>query len=491
MTDTFRVAILQLAATPLASHEAALAEALRRIDDASRDEPDLIVLPEGTYPAHFLGDRDAVARTSWHADADVLRALSERARTHRCYVAAGLVLRHSSARLLNAAVLFAPDGVEVARAAEATPASWFMVGEGPVAANPRAIPAALVAGADLLDPRWGSPMAQAGTRLIISTGAPRGWTRGDRAATPADVVLPARAAETGAWIVSAGRAGHEDALETYTGGAGVITPDGEWAVRAPADRPGIVVHTLDIDAAHPRSPEAPTTVPADTQETTSDARVRTAAVALDPMPSTVDLMEAVRSLVRAATAQGASVVVLPDLAGADPRAVSKTETLPLIEALAGQAGIAIVVALTERADGLTYKTVFAVEGGRTVGSHRASILSERERSAGFTPGDTLPPVVGSGGQRLGLMAGDEGLVPAIASSLRDRGATLLAWCAGHQDGPAEAVARTRAWEQRVPVVVAGSARTGGFVVASGGHLLGATPEGVPGIAVTEIDSRAG
>ncbi|MDP2326741.1 MAG: carbon-nitrogen hydrolase family protein [Dehalococcoidia bacterium] len=491
MTDTFRVAILQLAATALASHEAALAEALRRIDDAARDEPDLIVLPEGTYPAHFLGDRDAVLRTSWHADADVLRALSERARMHRCYLATGLVLRDSSARLLNAAVLFAPDGMEVARASEATPASWFMLGEGPVAANPRAIPAALVAGADLLDPRWGTPMAQAGTRLIISTGAPRGWARGDRAASPADVVLPARAAETGAWIVSAGRAGHEDAVETYTGGAGVVTPDGEWAVRAPADRPGIVVHTLDIDAAHPRATTAPTTAPSDAPETASIARVRAASVALDPMPSTVDLMEAVRSLVRAATAQGASVVVLPDLAGADPRAVSKTETLPLIEALAAQAGIAIIVALTEREDGLTYKTVFAVEGGRTAGSHRASVLSERERAAGFTAGDTLPPVVGAGGLRLGLMAGDEGLVPTVASSLRDRGATLLAWCAGHQDGPTEAVARTRAWEQRVPVVVAGSARTGGFVVASGGHLLGASPEGAPGIAVTEVETRAG
>ncbi|GMU41551.1 MAG: hypothetical protein AMXMBFR23_24170 [Chloroflexota bacterium] len=491
MPDTFRVAILQLAASPLAAYEAAFDEALRRVDDAARDEPDLIVLPEATVTGHYLGDRDAVARTAWYTDADVLRALGERAKRHRCYIAAGLVLR-TGGGLQNAAVLIAPDGVEVARATEAHPAPWFLPGGGPVAANPRAVPAMLVAGTDLLVAQYAAALGTNGTRLIISTGAPRGWVRGGRSGSAADIVLPARAAEAGAWIVSAGRTGHEAGLESYAGGAGVLAPDGTWAVRAPADRAGLVVHAIDLDAAAPRSVTTPSAPGGTPTGATTAGTTTVAAIALDPVPSTVDLMESVRALVRAAAAQGAEVVVLPDLAGADPRAVSKGETLPLIEALAAQVRVAVVVALTERAEGATYKTAFAVEGGRTVAAHRAGVLSDAERAAGFTPGDTLPPVIELRGRGIGLLAGEEGLVASVAASLRERGAGILAWCAGGREVAVEVSARARAWEQRVPVAVASGAGIlgGGFVIESGGTLIAATPEGTAGVAVGAVEARA-
>lgn len=491
MAETFRVAILQLAARTLAEHEAAMEEALRRVDDAARDEPDLIVLPEATVTGHALGDREALARTSWYADGDVLRALGERAKRHRCYIAAGLVLR-AGGGLQNAAVLIAPDGVEVARATEAQPAPWFVRGAGPSPANPRAVPALLAAGADLLDPRWAASAGADGTRLVISTGAPRGWTRDGRGGSAADILLPARAAEAGAWIVSAGRVGHEAGVEAYAGGAGVLAPDGTWAVRAPADRAGIVVHALDLDRAAPHAVAAPLTPGGTPTSATTGGPVAVAAAALDPVPSTVDLMESVRALVRAAAAQGAEIVVLPDLAGADPRAVSKGETLPLIEALAAQAGVAVVVALTERADGATYKTVFAVDGGRTVASHRAGVLSEAERDAGFATGGTLPPVVAMRGRSIGLLAGEEGMVASVAAGLRSQGAGTLAWSAGRRRVATEISARARAWEQRCPVVAAGGTDVlgGGFVIEAGGVLMAATAAGVSGIATASVDARA-
>ncbi len=484
MTDSFRVALLQLAASRLGGHDAAFEEALRRIDDAARDEPDLVVLPEATYPAHDLGDPDALARHPWHADREVLDALAGRARHHGVYIAAGLVLREGPG-LRNAAVLFAPDGVEVGRATEAAPAGWFGIGSGPVPVNPRAIPAALVAGADLLDPRRAAAI-DGGTRLVISTGAPRGWIRGGRSWTPATAVLPARASAAGAWIVSAGRTGQDGDAEVYAGGAGVVAPDGEWVVRAPAAQNGIVLHTLDMEAARPRALAPSIATPSATSHET-----RVAAVALDPVPSTVELMESVRALVGAAVARGAEIVVLPDLAGADPRAVSKDETLPLIEALTARAAVAIVVGLTERVDGATHKTVVAVEQGRTVGTHRASLLSEAERAAGFVAGETPPSIVTLRGRRVGLLLGEEGLAPSVAAALRTGGAELLAWCGGAQDGPAEVTATARSWEQRLSVVAAGrtGARSGAFVVASGGHLVAATVEDARGVAVAAMDAR--
>ncbi|MDA1241263.1 MAG: hypothetical protein O2798_10550 [Chloroflexi bacterium] len=491
MVDPFRVAILQLTAGALAGYEAAFAEALQRIDDAARDEPDLIVLPEAIVPGSYLGDTEAVARTSWYADSEILRAIGDRARRAGCYVAAGVVLRDSSSRLLNSAVLFAPDGVEIARASEATPAPWFTPGEGPVMANPRAIPAALVAGADLLDPRWTASIASVGTQMIISTGAPRGWVRGARSESPADYLLPARGAEAGAWIVSAGRTGTEPPVTHFTGGAGIVTPSGAWAVRAPASQTGIVLHDIDLDAARPSAIEPPEVAPGVSGHAEEAAGpIIVAAVALDPVPSTVELMESVRALVGAAAAAGAGIVVLPDLAGGDPRAVSKTETLPLIEALSAQSGVAVVVVLTERVDGVTYKTAFAVEAGRTVVAHRACVLNERETAAGFTPGETLPPVVTLHGCRVGLLAGSEGNTATVAASLRARGATLLTWCGGHHDGPGEATARARAWEQRLPVIAAGGTGTSSaaYVVAAGGHLEGATAAGSAGVALASVDA---
>ncbi|MEX1022673.1 MAG: nitrilase-related carbon-nitrogen hydrolase, partial [Dehalococcoidia bacterium] len=173
-----RVAILQLPApevfVPDGAQDEAWAATLERVDDAARDEPDLVVLPEAAYPAWFLPD--AAATPPERTDAEVLATLSERARRHHITLAAGVVLGRPDAPE-NAAVLFAPTGEEIARAGEALPAAWFRRGRGPVAVDLGGVAGALAAGADLLDPRWVEAMAEAGTRVVISTGAPRGWPR--------------------------------------------------------------------------------------------------------------------------------------------------------------------------------------------------------------------------------------------------------------------------------------------------------------------------
>ena len=58
---TLRIAILQPAAPDFGRAESAWADLLARLDDAAQDEPDLIVLPEASYPAWFLGVAAATA----------------------------------------------------------------------------------------------------------------------------------------------------------------------------------------------------------------------------------------------------------------------------------------------------------------------------------------------------------------------------------------------------------------------------------------------
>jgi|GEM_PF-2844088 len=491
---TLRIAILQAPAPDYGRAEAAWAELLARIDDAAQDEPDLIVLPEASYPAWFLGA--AASTAPGLADTHVLGELAERARQHGVHIAAGLVLGRPGTPQ-NAAVLLSPDGVELARASESRPAPWFAAGRGPAAATIAGAPVALFAGADHLDPRWVEAIAEARTQLCIATGAARGWSTGEPGAgsvigDPSAHVIPARAVETGAWFAAAGRAGVEADSVGYAGGAGIVSPQDGWVARGPEDRAGIVLHACEltppqpgVSASHATPAEATSTLRAE------GALTRVAALALDPSPSVVDLMESVRASVRAAATLGAQLIVLPDLTGADPRAVTRSEVLPLIEEVSGETHTLVVAAAAERSDGVLYRSVSVVEDGRLLTTHRQTVLDGADTAAGFRAGSGSPALIRT--ERagiLGLLAGREGLQPGAASLLRRGGAQLVVWCAGPADRAVAPMAQTRAWEQRLPMVAAGGAAAGACVAAEGGTLLASTRPGTPMLTHASVDRRA-
>jgi predicted amidohydrolase len=202
-------------------------------------------------------------------------------------------------------------------------------------------------------------------------------------------------------------------------------------------------------------------------------------------------MESVRASIRAASALGARLVVLPDLSGADPRAVTQAETLPLIEAVSAETRLVVVATLAERANGMLHRTISIVEDGRTLDSHRQATLGAADLRAGFAVGGEPPPVVATlAAGRIGLLAGEEGLAPSAAASLVRRGAQMIAWSAGAAPW-LEPVARARAWEQRAGLVAAGSAGAGAFIVEPGGQIIGATRDGEAMLAQGMVDRPTG
>ncbi|MEI7924967.1 MAG: carbon-nitrogen hydrolase family protein [Chloroflexota bacterium] len=486
MSSTLTVALLQLRAFDLAEHEQAWTELLRRIDDAAAETPRLIVAPEAAYPAGILGSREAYAALPLRGDAEVLATLGDRARRHACYIAAGLVLRDSFGQPQNAAVLIAPGGAVIARATEAHAAPWFATGSGPVSALVDDVRIALFAGSDATDAARVGALVEEGARVLVSTAAATTWGRSlDRLPeSPTHLLLAARAMESGAWAVTPAKVGIESGTRVYSGRAGVVSPTGAWIARAPSDRPGIALHEIDLDLA---SGPPVTSLRGAAIAPPADLR-HLAAVAITPTPSAVDLMEALRAVVRSSAAQGVRLLVLPDLAGAETRAVTSAESLPLIEALSGETHTMLAVALAERGDGGTYKTMYLIDRGTTIASHRQSTLSLLERDAGFTPGSTPPPVVTTPLGRLGLLCGVEGLVPTLAAGLAERGATVIAWCASDLRLPIEALARARAIETARTVVVAGVAAPlgGGSIIDARGTVLATTVEGHAMAARAEI-----
>ncbi len=514
MPRPLRVALLQLEARDLGDHDRAWGELLRAIDEAAKQEPELIVLPEASYPAYFLQSREAYDEADVHPDEQVLATLGRRAAEHGAHLAAGLVLR-TPGGLENACVLFDPDGHEVGRYAKSFlwhfDRRWFQPGgHYPVFELnfPRAGPTSagvLICSDSRLEE---IPRAYAieGARLIVD---PTAWVSAGRDATQLsnpqiEFLMPARAVENGCWVLCADKTGTEGQSLVYAGQSGVIAPDGQWIVRAPSAGAGVVVHEIDLDEATGppimRHPELYTDLGAPADQSTAaklarepliaeDAAARVGAAAMDASPSAVALVEGARRLVRAAATQDAALVVLPDLAGADARGVTERETLPLLEALARERSAMIAVVLAERTATATYKTQYLIDSSGVIASHRQTHLSDRERQAGFSAGNEPPPVVETIIGQVGLLAGVEGLVPELAQSLKLRGSELIAWSAGAVGTPLRTFARARALEHHCYVTAAGdtSEDSGGYVVAPGGAVLTETLPDRPMVMTADIN----
>ncbi len=522
MTDggrTLRLALLQLPAFELADHEAAWEELLRRIDEAaagsSGGAPDLIVLPEASYPAYYLHSREAYEAANVYADEEVEDVLGEHAARHGCAIAVGLVQRGgddaaSDGLLRNVAVLFGRDGRVAARQPKRFlwhfDRHWFAPGE---AGAPIAVKAAGAGTAEAVGqaglficsdgrlPEITRELALGGAELLLDCTA---WVSSGR--DPAalsnpqvDYMLAARAIENGAWIAAADKVGVEADSIVYAGRSGVVDPSGRWRAQAPSDSPGIVHAVIDLDEAN-GPPVAPRielygaaavsgdsltepAAPADAQV------VRVAAAAIEVSPSAVALMERLRALVTTLATQGAELVVLPDLARTDAHALDEGELLPLLRTLSADAGVMLAVGLAERDGAATCKRLSLLDGGEVIASCRQAHLDEAERAAGYSPGADPPPLVETRLGRIGLLLAGDALAPEPARGLRLQGAELLVWCAqplpGFAPEAVRALARSRAAENRVWLAAsAGSEEAGGaYVVDPSGAVAAEALAGRP------------
>ena len=504
------VALLQLRAFGLADHEAAWAELLRRIDEAAEPatgpSPDLIVAPEASYPAYYLHSRAAYEAAGVLADAEVEAALAERASRHGVSIVAGLVQRAPGGGLRNHAVCFGPSGEVVSRTAkrflwhfdtEWFEAGWFEPGDDTSVIEVGGARCGVFVCADGRLPEIPRALAAAGAELLID---PTAWVSSGR--DPAalsnpqvDYMLAARAIENGVWVVAADKVGVEAGTIVYAGRSGVVDPRGRWRVQAPSDEPGIIRSSIDLDEARgapvPRRPElyAGAAIAGEASEATrlthepiavAAAEVRLAAAALAAQPSAVELMEQVRATATTLATQGAQLLVLPDLAGADPHALSQQELLPQLAALSAETGLMLAVTLAERpargngGEERAYKSLLLLDGGELICSYRQAHLDAAEQAAGFAPGEAPPPLIDTRLGRIGLLAGRDALVPELARALKLAGAEVIVWCASPLPGASEdgvrVIARTRAAEQRVYVVAAAGADPAGgaYVVEPSG-----------------------
>ncbi len=500
-----KVALIQIAAYDLAHAEDGLQRALEMIDDAASRGVDLIVLPECTYPAYFLRGQREYIQGGLRPWSELVSFFGGKAAEYNCHIVAGLVQPGERNRyLLNAAVLFGPDGKVIG----STPKSllwhfdryWFTRGmQYPVFHTDFGRLGMMVC-ADGRMPEITRILALQGAQLIVDSTA---WVTGgsDRAALTnpqVEYMVQTRALENGVWIVAANKIGLEADSVLYCGRSCVIDPDGNRVLVGSTDREEVIFADVDLSPAPVaptgRRPETYATIVQPTEsllvtrvlhekvapETTA---VRIAAFQMAERPAAVVHLRRIEELLDTASRQDVKLVVLPGTmpSGTDADATKASATRTRLAELSGQYGCGLAATLAEYEGDRRYRTCFLWDSGRLVGKYRKVHQDE----AGYAQGDELPVFDTSFG-RLGIVLDEEGLIPEVARCLMLKGADTILWPARASRWPLQTVARSRADENKVHVVLATPVGGGAALVSPSGAVLAAALPNVEQIVAAQV-----
>lgn len=447
-----RVACVQLQAYDLARAEEGLAHALAMTEQALAHRPDLIVLPECTYPAYFLAEYE---RTPLRPPEEVLSMFACLARRGHCYLAVGLVERSPEGPLFNGAILLSPAGEVAARAYKHFlwhfDRRWFAPGTHPALATTPWGKVGMFICADGRLPEIPRLLALGGARLQLDL---TGWVSSGRAPErltnpQAEYMLRVRALENRCYVAAANKVGMEAGRIVYCGHSQIISPDGQVLARAGSSCPEIIWADVALSA---------------------------------PVPPLWPDFDPLRDRHPAAYRLLTSPAVAP--ARAEPEAVrlaalqvSHPQLIPSFwEGLAHEDTTAAVTSLLPGRPGP------GAEGGTRAAppvrvqawaDERGPVARLEIAGQALLIDPSVPPedrVHDTPAGRLGIMLNREALLPEVPRVLALQGAEWLAWPCSLPTDLVEAVARTRAAENRVFVVAANSP-------AAGGESLLADPDG--------------
>lgn len=255
MVETLRVAVAQQQARTLAEAPAALGACRSLVAEATGQGADVVVLPEGAYPAYVLGSAEA-GRAALAAGPDPLETFGALAREHRVTLVAGLVL-DSPEGLVNAAVTFGPDGGVLGRTSKRFlwhfDARWYVPGHESPLVDTAWGPLGSLVCADVRIPEITRSMAVRGAGLVCD---PTAWVTSTPDA-PSNIqpefLVAARCIENGIVMACASKCGFEGPTVTYTGRSMVVGPDGEVLAEASTDREEVVWADVSLDGL-PRPP---------------------------------------------------------------------------------------------------------------------------------------------------------------------------------------------------------------------------------------------
>ena len=327
---TLAVAAVQLEAHDRDDFARAWPTAITRIEEAARTA-DLVVLPEGSFPAYVVGTQPLDASACAAAIDDLKRIARERSAVIVCGGA-----RIEGATAYNSAFVIESDGTVAGYADKCFlwhfDRRWFAPGEriAPIATSLGTL--GVLVCADGRMPGIARELVGAGAQILVM---PTAWVTSGRDAAvleniQADLLARVRAWENAVPFVAANKCGVERSCVAYCGKSQIVDALGNVVAIASQHDPEILRADVSLPPQRPRA--ARTAEPA-TASTLPEARVRVAITALADAASVRDAM----ALVEAERLVAADA---DDLNDAIPtlRVSDVTVTDPLVLAAARQRG---------------------------------------------------------------------------------------------------------------------------------------------------------
>ena len=475
MSTHARIALLQLPAFSIEDAAASLAHTMRRIDETvAREKPDLLALPEVTYPAYFLGGED----TSSHgllSPTAVAAEFAAKAREHGVYIAVGLALDAPDGGYTNGALLFDRRGEITGRYDKSFlfhfDTRWFAAGEAYPVFETEIGRIGILICADGRLPEISRSLVLNGAQILLDLTA---WVstgrRVEDLSTPQrEFLMPVRAAENGVWVAAADKCGIEAESIVYAGRSCFIDPSGRTAAElGPCEDAALVYDVPILDAAPPvlRRPELYGTLAHPTESLPVTRQVGEAIVVPDnerriaavqmTMPVTGDeFLQIARRHIERQALMDTDIAVFPATPSRLRAAYEHDSVLAGMAQIAATTGVSVAFTVPEPgADG--WRTMYLVGPRGVVAKHRQTHKPPGARFETMPLGDAESPVVPTAIGRVGLMVAAEGYAPEVARSLMLRGAEILLWCHDRGSSSTLAFARCRAEENRVFLACAGA-----------------------------------
>lgn len=228
-------------------------------EEAAHGGGRLIVLPEGTVPAYVLGDEPVDASQVTAAACD----LAHIARTHGATIVYGGA-RIVAGRTYNGANVIGPDGSDLGYAAKQFlwhfDRRWFGAGETLEPLDTPAGRLGLLVCADGRIPTIARTLVERGAEVLVM---PTAWVTSGRDPAAleniqADLMANVRARENGVPFVAANKCGVELQSVAYCGKSVIVAADGAFVARAPQDGECVIAGEIELGApsrVYPRALE--------------------------------------------------------------------------------------------------------------------------------------------------------------------------------------------------------------------------------------------
>lgn len=244
-----RVAVAQIE-PKLAEKERNLDLCLARLEEASAQGAELLVLPECAIPGYVYESGEEALPYAEEIPGPSTDALADACRRLDAYVVAGLLERDGDT-LHNAAVLVGPEGLvgsyrkshlpflgvdRFVRAGDELPVFDTPIGR-----------IGLEICYDLRFPEVTRSLALAGAEIVC---LPTNWPMA--AAQNAELLAPARAFENRIYLLVANRVGRERTAE-FCGRSQIVAPDGVRLAETDATSEALLVADIDLDRAREKS----------------------------------------------------------------------------------------------------------------------------------------------------------------------------------------------------------------------------------------------